>query len=334
LILYLFSLVASNGLIRFFFQLFQIGMDPTLVKGKKGSGGLSNGGAGDFQHQIPINPNTVYLEPLADNKDESSSVIAATSPPPPIPPLTPLGAADSATWLRFKADLLKYKGLQMQYQANLLERQARILQQQQTRDVTATHAHLEEVEEGKEDMMVTGRNSCYPMERADHSVLNFADGRNSAAAVAAAAALEAYSDNSNRSPRSQLSMITQQPRFYMEPQQQQYSGLFRRESGPDTNRSSLSGGSASSATPPASVGGGDEEEMEEEEEDAEDEGPIDLSSCGQQQLAPAVSSQQLPHFQQLQQQQQQTSHMRYSTMPRIFFRHQQEVGSVGVAYSC
>jgi hypothetical protein len=288
----------------------QIGMDPTLVKGKKGSAS-----SGDDEHLFRTSAHqkhpTAYMEPL------KSGIKGGNTPPPPIPPLAPLGAADSATWLRFKADLLKYQGLQMQYQANLLEKQARALLRQGGDESNKFAAHASQLVERGDEQSNSSYSyySCQP-ENCPQPAAGSSDGINSNIAV-----IQGFS--------RRVSVLGSH-------QQQEDQQLFAqpRRVVPSTSVGSSradycrSLGSASprdvssSVTPPS-------EDMDDEEEE---DGPMDLSSS-RGDADDSCSGVMTHHYDEPLLPEQQGSHLRYSTLPRIFFRQQEVGGGGGGAYS-
>jgi hypothetical protein len=324
-------------------------MDPTLVKGKKAGSG---GGGEDL---LPCEP--LVLRASAHQKHSATSAYLepTTRTPPPIPPLAPLGAADSATWLRFKADLLKYQGLQMQYQADLLEKQARLLQVEGQAESSFPHAqdksfahvrensfaHAQEEEEKDAKTTVGGRRSSGELGYYYGSSHHHAENRlrfvrrhqagNNMAAVqdfsrGAARYLPPYSAEDDRERYTATTRLVQTSSDGED--SSAAAGWRAQFVGLDCGRRSLGSASpheaASSSVTPSTSGGDEEDDMDEDEEEEAD-GPMDLSSSrgdgGSCHLLSSSASyeeeQQLPE--------QQGSHMRYSTMPRIFFR-QQEVG--------
>eukprot|EP00092_Neocalanus_flemingeri_P018610 GFUD01020154.1.p1 GENE.GFUD01020154.1~~GFUD01020154.1.p1 ORF type:complete len:460 (+),score=117.03 GFUD01020154.1:43-1422(+) len=97
-------------------KCLQIGMDPSLVRGKKyKSDSDSEETTNNFEEEYP--------------KYQSVSTV--------IPPLTPIIKSKSTegpqeSILKFRAEVLKYQGMCLQYQASLLEKQAKSMTIQQT----------------------------------------------------------------------------------------------------------------------------------------------------------------------------------------------------------
>jgi hypothetical protein len=284
-------------------------MDPTLVKGKK-----SSASSGDDEHLFrtaahPQKHPTAYMEP------PTNGIKSGNTPPPPIPPLAPLGAADSATWLRFKADLLKYQGLQMQYQANLLEKQARALLRQGGDESSKFAAHAAQLVEGGDSSSSYSYYSCQPencpQPAAGSSSSNMAviQGFNQRVSVLG----------------SHHQQLDQQQQMFAQPRRVVPSTSVG-SSRADYCRSlgSASPRDVSSSVTPPSLS----DDMDDEEED----GPMDLSSS-RGDADDSCNGMTTHHYDEPLLPEQQGSHLRYSTLPRIFFRQQEVGGGGGGAYS-
>lgn len=291
----------------------QIGMDPTLVKGKKGSAS-----SGDDEHLFRTAAHqkhpTAYMEP------PTNGIKSGNTPPPPIPPLAPLGAADSATWLRFKADLLKYQGLQMQYQANLLEKQARELLRQGGDDSNKFAAHAQQLVEGSDERSSSSYSyySCQPENRPQPA--GSSDGSSSNMAVIQGFSRRVSVLGSHQQLEQQHQLFAQPRRVVPSTSVGSSRAEYCRSLGSASPRDV-----SSSVTPPSLS-----DDMDDEEE-VEEEGPMDLSSS-RGDADDSCNGMMTHHYEPLLPEQQ-GSHLRYSTLPRIFFRQQEVGGGGGGAYS-